>query len=297
MELRHLRYFVIVANEQSVTRAAKMLHLSQPALSRQIRDLEAELGTSLFQRSPNSLRLSETGHFFLGEAQAILQRADFATKAVQKYVSSKCSELRVGYSELLTTEILPQLLKLLKVHAPKIRPVLQDKLSGEIVASLGERVFDVGLTIKPRVKLDRSFQFDPLREYRVGILVRVGHKLEKNTTVSPREIVDEPLAIFSRRNPHYQRFLRDIFRSTNRQPPINLECDSPASLLNEVASGRSIAVLFEIPKSVRKRLVFIPFAHAVPPVVAGILYRTDRQSAELREFIRISKMLVRKPTR
>src|SRR4051812_415941 len=83
MELRHLRYFVAVAGTENVSRAAVALHVSQPAVSRQVRDLEAELGVELFERSAKSVRLSEAGRVFLKEARAVLQRADEAVQAAR----------------------------------------------------------------------------------------------------------------------------------------------------------------------------------------------------------------------
>src|SRR5881296_1826368 len=83
MELRHLRYFVAVSEEQNVTRAAARLHVSQPPLSRQIRDLEEELGVALFEHSAKAVRLTEAGKVFLTEARAVLQRADEAVQMVK----------------------------------------------------------------------------------------------------------------------------------------------------------------------------------------------------------------------
>src|SRR3954470_3517475 len=83
MELRHLRYFVAVAEAENVTRASAKLRVAQPAISRQVRDLEEELGVPLFERSAKSLRLTDPGRIFLEEARAVLQRADDAVKAVQ----------------------------------------------------------------------------------------------------------------------------------------------------------------------------------------------------------------------
>src|SRR3954470_14099380 len=83
MELRHLRYFVAVAEAENVTRAAAKLRVAQPAVSRQIRDLEEELGLALLERSPKSVRLTDAGRIFLEEARAVLTRADDAVKAVR----------------------------------------------------------------------------------------------------------------------------------------------------------------------------------------------------------------------
>src|SRR5690242_10594314 len=105
MELRHLRYFVAVAEEENVSRAALRLHVSQPGLSRQIRDLEEELRLSLFERDAKSLRLTETGRVFLEEARAVLRRVDDAVRAARAVASG--GELHVGYAPSLTARILP----------------------------------------------------------------------------------------------------------------------------------------------------------------------------------------------
>src|SRR5215475_8386666 len=110
MELRHLRYFVAVAEEQNVTRAAARLRVSQPPLSRQIRDLEEELGVTLFARSAKSVRLTEEGRLFLGEARAVLQRADEAVRTVRAMAGGTAGELLLGYAPSPTVEILPPLL-------------------------------------------------------------------------------------------------------------------------------------------------------------------------------------------
>jgi DNA-binding transcriptional LysR family regulator len=96
MELRHLRYFVAVAKAENVSRAALKLHVSQPALSRQIRDLEDELGFALLERSAKSVRLTDAGKTFQGEARAVLQRVDEALKKARAVATGGRGELHVG---------------------------------------------------------------------------------------------------------------------------------------------------------------------------------------------------------
>src|SRR6187431_654670 len=107
MELRHLKYFVAVAEEENVTRAAARLHVSQPGLSRQIRDLEEELGVPLFYHRAKSLNLTPAGRIFLDEAYAVLHRLDEATQTVKTFAGGHKHEIHVGYAPSLTTKILP----------------------------------------------------------------------------------------------------------------------------------------------------------------------------------------------
>jgi len=126
MELRHLRYFVAVAEEQNVTRAATRLHVSQPPLSRQIRDLEDELGVALFQHGAKAVRLTDAGRVFLEEARAVLRRADEAVQTVKAVASGQRGEIHVGYAPSLMVEVLPRALRSFEAANPGIRVQLHD---------------------------------------------------------------------------------------------------------------------------------------------------------------------------
>src|SRR2546430_17042688 len=126
MELRHLRYFVAVAEEQNVTRAAARLHVSQPPLSRQIRDLEEELGVALFHHTAKALRLTEAGRVFLTEAQAVLRRTDEAVQTVKAVASGQRGEIHIGYAPSLTVEVLPRALRFFQEANPGVRVQLHD---------------------------------------------------------------------------------------------------------------------------------------------------------------------------
>src|SRR5437762_37615 len=138
MELRHLRYFIAVAEEENVSRAALKLHVSQPALSRQIRDLEEELGFPLLERSAKSVRLTEAGRVFLPEARAVLQRTEEGVKAARAVAMGGQGELHVGYAPSLTARILPPTLRAFQAGLPGIRVRLHDYSTEEMLAGLRE---------------------------------------------------------------------------------------------------------------------------------------------------------------
>ena len=120
MELRHLRYFVAVAEMENVSRAAMKLHVSQPALSRQIRDLEDEIGFCLLERTAKSVRLTDAGRAFLNDARTLLQNADEAVKKARAIASAEPTEFHVGYSPTRTAEILPKTLRAFQRAMPNV---------------------------------------------------------------------------------------------------------------------------------------------------------------------------------
>jgi len=119
VELRHLRYFVAAAETENVSRAALKLHVSQPALSRQIRDLEDEIGFCLLERTAKSVRLTDAGRAFLSDARALLQQADEAVKKARAIAGAEPTELKVGYSPAATARILPPILRAYQRVMPK----------------------------------------------------------------------------------------------------------------------------------------------------------------------------------
>src|SRR6059058_3848925 len=126
VELRHLRYFVAVAEMENVSRAALKLHVSQPALSRQIRDLEDEIGFCLLERTAKSVRLTEAGRAFLNDARELLRQADEAVKKARAIASEEPTELHIGYSPAPFAEVLPKILRAFQRAMPNVHVRLHD---------------------------------------------------------------------------------------------------------------------------------------------------------------------------
>jgi LysR family transcriptional regulator, benzoate and cis,cis-muconate-responsive activator of ben and cat genes len=150
MELRHLRYFVAVAEAENVSRAALKLHVSQPALSRQIRDLEDELGFRLLERTAKSVSLTEAGRVFLDESRAVLQRADDAIRVARAAASGGHGELHVGYAPTLAARILPATLRAFQATTPGVRVKLHDLSTEEMLAGLRDERLQVALCARQR---------------------------------------------------------------------------------------------------------------------------------------------------
>src|SRR6516162_482874 len=150
MELRHLRYFVAVAEMENISRAARQrLHVAQPSLSRQIRDLEDEIGFCLLERTAKSVRLTDAGRAFLSDARALLQQADEAVKKARTIANVEPTELQVGYSPTPTAEILPKTLRAFQRKMPNVHVRLHDWSNQEILDGLRDGRLQLGLIVRP----------------------------------------------------------------------------------------------------------------------------------------------------
>src|SRR6266542_5600134 len=183
MELRHLRYFIAAAREENVSRAALKLHVSQPALSRQIRDLEGELGFPLLERSAKSVRLTEAGRAFLIEARAVLQRAEDAVKTARSIATGGRGELHVGYAPSLTARILPQTLRAFQAELPNVRVRLHDLSTEEMLAGLREGNLQIAFVVRLAPALLRGLRFEELIRDPICLAAAPKHPLAERRTV------------------------------------------------------------------------------------------------------------------
>ncbi len=273
MELRHLRYFVVVAEEQNVTRAAERLHVSQPPLSRQIRDLEEELGVELFRRTAKSLALTEAGKIFLTEARTVLLQADKAVQTVRAIASGERGQLRVGYAPSLTVELLPRALRLFEAECPGVRVTLHDLSTGECVQRLAVRKIDIALTVRPSGSEMRGMSFEKLKSYPLACAVASTHPLARKRSLKLSRLKQERLIVYSRDDyPEYHEWLRKIFSCTSSDLQFAEECDSATGLIAAVEAGRGVSIVSSSIKClIDPRVRLLALAPPLPPVVVGAL--------------------------
>ncbi|HVU35776.1 MAG TPA: LysR family transcriptional regulator, partial [Opitutaceae bacterium] len=193
MELRHLRYFVAVAEAENVSRAALRLHVSQPALSRQIRDLEEELGFALFMRSAKSVRLSDAGRAFLAETRAVLQRTAEAVEAARAVATGRRGELHVGYAPTPTARLLPAALRAFQAAQPEVRVKLHDLSTEEMLAGLRSAELQIAFLVEPTRAMLRGLVFTALLRDPVRLAVAPSHPLARHRSVAVARVVAEPL--------------------------------------------------------------------------------------------------------
>jgi LysR family transcriptional regulator, benzoate and cis,cis-muconate-responsive activator of ben and cat genes len=275
MELRHLRYFVIVAEEQNITRAAARLHVSQPPLSRQIRDLEMELGVALFERSARSLRLTDAGRVFLIEARAVLTRANEAVHTVKAVASGQEGEIHVGYAPSLTVELLPHALREFQKLLPGVRVALHDASTEEMLTGLKRGELHAAMMPRPGTKALAGLNFDEMRRYNVSVAAHPTHPIAARRTVSLEMLADERLLGYTHADyPEYHDWISDLFSGLGRRPVIAEEHDSATSLVAAVETGRGVAI---VPQSFScfagARLELRPIRPTPDPIVVGLVLR------------------------
>jgi DNA-binding transcriptional LysR family regulator len=290
MELRHLRYFIGVAEEENVSRAALKLHVSQPALSRQVRDLEDELGFLLLTRSAKSVRLTEAGRAFLTEARAVLQRAEEAVKTARAIATGARGELHVGYAPSLTARFLPQTLRAFQARSPGVRVKLHDFSTEEMLAGLRDGKLQIAFVVRLPVLL-RGLRFEDLARDAFCLAVAPKHALAGRRTVKLAEAAQEPLLTYSRKDyPDAHENLAAMFAAVKSKPRIAEEHDSVSSLIAAVEAGNGVAI---VPQSLActagPRLKLIPFSPAPPPLVVGAAWAGHGLTAAAGQFLQCAR--------
>ncbi|MGH7976272.1 MAG: LysR family transcriptional regulator [Limisphaerales bacterium] len=292
MELRHLRYFVAVAEEQNVTRAAARLHISQPPLSRQIRGLEDELGVALFTHGAKAVRLTEAGKIFLNEARAVLKRADEAVQLAKAVASGQRGEIHVGYAPSLAVELLPRALKIFSETNPGVRVQLHDLSTQEMLRDLRDGKLHVAFLVQVSAKVLAEFVFEELERSAVCVAVNPAHPLARARKVGLEQIVNERLIAFTLADyPEHHAWIADLFAPLNRPPQIMEEHDSATSLIAAVEAGHGVALVSQrLDCLAGPRLKIRPLQPAPPPVVAGIAYRKESNSKVTENFIAAARL-------
>lgn len=276
MELRHLRYFLAVAEALNFTKAATQLRIAQPALSRQVQDLEEELGVDLLKRSPRGVTLTAEGKLFLEETRDLLRRADEAVEKVRALARGDYGELHVGYAPSPSSEVLPPALAAFQKAAPRVKVVLHDLASQEIVAGLLSGTLELAITVEQEDDQPAGIEFEELRRYPLCAVMAPSHPLARKKSVPLEEFFNYPLVGLRRRDyGEYYSMLDRIFASQGRIPKVAVECDGSSSLITELEIGNGIALVTSFLRQVAgKRLVFRPIPDSAESLSIGIARAT-----------------------
>lgn len=245
MELRHLRYFVAVAEELSFTRAAERLHIGQPPLSHQIQALEAEVGAQLLERSKRWVRLTEAGKHFLEDARRVLELSQQAVQTARRVQRGEAGELRVGYTySTPLTPLFAATINRYRERYPGVTLTLHEVTSRHQLDALTARELDLGLIRQPEIPIPATLQVDLLREDRLILALPAAHALAKRAAVAIADLEGLPFVMFPKDagTGIYSQIFR-LCRAAGFQPTIAMEAKEASTMIGLVAAGCGIAIL------------------------------------------------------
>ena len=194
MELRVLKYFLMVAKEENITKAAHLLYITQPTLSRQLAQLEEELGVELFRRSNHKVLLTEEGKLLQRRAEEILFLAEKTKKELYCDKNSVTGEISIGCGEFLSMDELAKFLSEFQEKYPNVRFDIYSGTASDVVYKIEQGLLDMGLLFDYVDKEKYNFiRLKQIEEW--GILVKKGHKLAENEYIYPEEMKNLPIII------------------------------------------------------------------------------------------------------
>ena len=272
MELRHLRYFLAVAEALNFTKAAALLRIAQPALSRRVQDLEDEIGVDLLKRSPRGVVLTAEGKLFLDKTRHILKLADESVEQVRALARGEEGELHMGYAPAPTVEILPPALAAFQKAFPRVRVLLHDFSEQELIDGLRNGRLELALMPRGAGPQSIGLEFETLRSYPICVAVAPKHRFARLKTITLEMVAAEPMIGFNRKDyPEYYVGLDRLFEPLGIKPRIVVECDSSSSLITEIETGRGVAIASPVLRHASgKRLLYRPLTGTKEVLSVGI---------------------------
>jgi DNA-binding transcriptional LysR family regulator len=288
MELRHLRYFVAVGEEQHYGRAARRLRVAQPALSRQIQDLEEELGFKLFERLPRGVKLSTAGKLFLEDARRILQELSEAAVRADRVARGQAGTLRIGFAENASWRgVVPDSFRRFRQQQPDAELQLQPAASLAQLEAIRSDRLDAGF-VNFMPKADPDLDQLPVAINHVELATPKRHPLTKLKILRLRNLTDAPFVWFPRRDSpaFYDQLMRECYRGGLKSPRIVQEGLNEATILSLVATGLGVGWVlgtarWRCPKSV----VIMSVVDLNMPLTLALVWRKDNPSPLLAGFV------------
>jgi len=298
MELRHLRYFVAVAEELHFSRAAERLHIAQPAVSEQIRQLEEELGVRLLNRTKRNVSLTEAGAALLTEARRVLQRVDVARLATHEVRDRTTARLRIGYTPASLPSSVPKALQRLAASMKDLEVTLEPGFGLELITDVRDERLDAAIVSLPAPTA--GLRTTQLGQERAVAALPVGHRHAIRPAIRLDQVAPERIVVLPREasRPFYDAVLAAC-QSAALSPSLvetRGTCVEPALLA--VASGAGIGLL---PESVADRystpgVRFVPIDGEHPAVSTAVVTRRDSAHLPTVAFLRSVSQAHTRPT-
>jgi len=293
LELRHLRYFVAVAEERHFGRAAERLHIAQPPLSRQIARLEQELGAELFDRATRPIRLTAAGAAFLDEAQFILAQTRRALERGRRTARGERGHLSVAGLPWAYGGILPSVVRAFRARVPDASLELSTHAPFDQIDAVGRKWLDVGLT-RPVIET-RSVCVEPLLEEKMMAIVPEEHPLAERPQISFADLASESfVSIAEDAAPGFVYEQTTEFARRGIAPQVVHEAPGPQAQLALVAAGVGVGLHLTASSDLRHPgVALVPIEGDAPIQTLALVWRRNDDRELVRIFLDTARELAR----
>lgn len=290
MELRHLRYFVTVADELHFGRAASKLHISQPPLSMQIRDLEREVGVELLSRTKRRVMLTQAGSAFLDEAKDILKRVNRAKTSAQQAARGETGNLTIGFISLADYNLMPYVLREFQKEYPSVSLGLREATTDIQLTDLTSGTIDIGFLLPP-VNIIGIKSLRISKENLIAVLPSSHPQASKKHAISIKSLASSPFIMTPRR--HAPSLYDGIIRFCEKfkvYPSITQEAIQMQTIVSLVSAEMGISLIPEsIQKLQRKGVVYKKLKETTPKVEIHLAWRESNQLPSLVRFLEFTR--------
>jgi DNA-binding transcriptional LysR family regulator len=284
MELRHLRYFKLLAEELHFRKASDKLHIAQPALSRQVKELEKELGVTLFERNRRKVALSPMGKHLYNKTIVIFRLVEETKKELRELETMEVGKLRVGYVASALHSVLPMFLTNLKMNKPRLQVSVCEMSTTDQVESLRNGSLEVGFVRGPVNSKELTQTIVYKEDF--ALFLPANHPLVKKRITNLRILRDEPFVFFPRNyNPGYFDKTISLCQQAGFSPNIQYEGLGSNTLLQMVGSGLGVTILpYSLKNSIGKRVKSIPLTWIREQAELVMLTQTTFAENKLLDF-------------
>lgn len=286
MEFRVLKYFLMVAREENITKAAALLHLTQPTLSRQLMQLEAELGVKLFHRSKHSIILTEDGMLLKRRAQEIISLSDKTVQELSHKEDVLSGEIAIGCGETKNMLFLSEQIRKFRQKYPLVQFSIHSAIADDIKERIEKGILDIGLLMEPVDIGKYEFIRMPQKE-KWGILVRKDSELAAKESINPKDLTNVPLIMVKRElvKNELASWFGDYYEGLQIAATYNLILNA-ASM---VERGVGVALCFDLGASFYEDLCFIPLAPTLETGSVLVWKKNQTLGAATSQFMRFLK--------
>ena len=283
MEFRVLKYFLMVAREENITKAAALLHLTQPTLSRQLMQLEAELGVKLFHRSKHSIILTEDGMLLKRRAQEIISLSDKTVQELSHKEDVLSGEIAIGCGETKNMLFLSEQIRKFRQKYPLVQFSIHSAIADDIKERIEKGILDIGLLMEPVDIGKYEFIRMPQKE-KWGILVRKDSELAAKESINPKDLTNVPLIMVKRElvKSELASWFGDYYEGLQIAATYNLILNA-ASM---VECGVGVALCFDLGVSFYEDLCFIPLAPTLETGSVLVWKKNQTLGAATSQFMR-----------